>query len=131
VQPIPRFEKVRGLTQKYALRKAIRGHVPADVLKKKKGALGAPIRWWVTHEDLVADHLSREVVEERGMFDYQEIAQMKEDTLTERRDCSLMLWSLFTLESWMRQFVDKHLTGLPRDQRTGLTLPDAEKRPST
>jgi hypothetical protein len=32
---------------------------------------------------------------------------MRDDTLTERRDCSLMLWSPFTLESWMRQFVDK------------------------
>ena len=68
-------EKVRGLTQKYAIRKAMRGNLPAPVLKKKKGGLGAPIRWWVTHDDLVADHLSREVVEERGMFDYREIAQ--------------------------------------------------------
>jgi asparagine synthase (glutamine-hydrolysing) len=117
-------EKVRGFTQKYALRKAIRGYLPADVLKKKKGGLGAPIRWWVNHDDLVAEHLSREVVEERGMFDYQEIAQMRDDTLTERRDCSLMLWSLFTLESWMRQFVDKDLTGLSRDRRSNARCVD-------
>jgi len=100
-------EKVRGLTQKYAMRQAMRGYLPSPVLKKKKGGLGAPIRWWVTHDDLVADHLTREVIEERGLFDYREIAQMREDTVAERRDCSLMLWSLFTLESWMRQFVDK------------------------
>jgi asparagine synthase (glutamine-hydrolysing) len=110
---MPPREKVRGFTQKYAFRQAIRGHLPADVLKKKKGGLGAPIRWWVTHDDLVADHLSWEVVEERGMFDYREIAQMREDTLSERRDCSLMLWSLFTLESWMRQFIDETLPALP------------------
>jgi Asparagine synthase len=74
--------------------------------KKKKGALGAPIRYWVTHNELVAEHLSREVVEERGLFEYSEIESMREDTLAERRDASLTLWSLFTLESWMRQFVD-------------------------
>jgi asparagine synthase (glutamine-hydrolysing) len=104
---MPPREKVRGLTQKYALRQAIRGYLPADVLKKKKGGLGAPIRWWVTHDELVAEHLSRDVVEERGLFEYSEIEQMRADTIAERRDCSLTLWSLFTLECWMRQFADK------------------------
>lgn len=104
---MPPREKVRGLTQKYALRQAMRDRLPSEVLKKKKGGLGAPIRWWVTHNDFVAEHFSREVVEDRGMFEYKEIAQMRSDTLTERRDYSLMLWSLFTLESWMRHFVDR------------------------
>ncbi len=104
---MPPNEKVRRLTQKYAFRNAIRGYVPDDVLKKKKGGLGAPIRYWVTHDELVAEHLSREVVEGRGLFEYSEIESMREDTLAERRDASLTLWSLFTLESWMRQFVDK------------------------
>ncbi len=49
---MPPREKVRGLTQKYALRHAIRGYLPADVLKKKKGGLGAPIRWWIMHNAL-------------------------------------------------------------------------------
>jgi asparagine synthase (glutamine-hydrolysing) len=106
---IPPRQKVRGMTLKYAMRQAIRGYVPPEVLKKKKGGLGAPIRWWVTHDDLVADHLSREVVEERGLFEYSEIEQMRSDTLAEKRDCSTMLWGLFTLESWMRQFSDRSL----------------------
>jgi asparagine synthase (glutamine-hydrolysing) len=110
---IPPRQKVRGLTMKYAIREAIRGYLPPDVLKKKKGGLGAPIRWWVTHGDLVADHLSREVIEERGLFEYSEINQMREDTLAERRDCSTLLWSLFTLESWMRQFSDRSFVAEP------------------
>ena len=56
---IPPRQKVRGVTMKYAMRQAIQGYLPRDVLKKKKGGLGAPLRWWVTHDGLVADHLSR------------------------------------------------------------------------
>jgi len=111
---MPPREKVRGFTQKYALRQAVRGYLPAGVLKKKKG-VSKPRSDGGSHtNDLVTEHLSREVIEERGMFDYREIAQMRDDTVTERRDCSLMLWSLFTLESWMRQFVDKPVPGLAR-----------------
>jgi asparagine synthase (glutamine-hydrolysing) len=104
---MPPREKVRRLTQKYALRQAMRDCLPPEVLKKKKGGLGAPIRWWVTHDGFVAEHFSREVLEERGLFDFKEVERMRLDTISERRDYSLMLWSLFTLESWMRHFVDE------------------------
>ncbi len=103
---IPPDQKVHRLKMKYAMRQAFRGRLPEEVLGKKKGGLGAPIRWWVTNAPLVAEHLSREVVEARGLFKFAEISRMLDDTQTGRRDYSTLLWSLFTLESWMRQFID-------------------------
>jgi len=105
---IPPRDKVRRLKMKYAMHQALRGFVPDEVLKRrKKGGLGAPIRFWVTHHPLVDEHLSPDVVKERGLFSYAEIDRMLSDTRDERRDYSTLLWGLFTLEVWMRQFADR------------------------
>ncbi len=104
---IPPRDKVRGMRMKYAMRQAWRGHLPDAVLTKKKGGLGAPIRYWMTHDPLVNERLSPEVVEGRGLFHHAEIDRMRRDTLEERRDYSTLLWGLFTLEVWMCQFADR------------------------
>lgn len=132
---LPSNVKIRGLTLKYALRSAMRGHLPASVLNKKKGGLGAPILYWLTSgQDMVEDCLSPSVVSNRGLFDPQEIARMKADTQTRRRDYSMLLWTAFTCELWMREFIDGRQpvpstrTGATQDGQLGGAL-NARRRP--
>jgi asparagine synthase (glutamine-hydrolysing) len=90
------------------LRDAMRGRIPAEVLDRKKGGLGSPIRWWVTRTDgLVAEVLSHSSIERRGLFSADTIAQFRVATANGTRDYSKLLWSLFTLELWMRHFIDR------------------------
>ena len=95
------------------MRQAWRGYLPDAVLTKKEGGLGAPIRYWMTHDPLVNERLSPEVVEGRGLFHHAEIDRMRRGTLEERRDYSTLLWGLFTLEVWMCQFADRRPSRLP------------------
>ena len=105
---IPSADKVSGLALKVPLKEAMRGRVPDEVLDRKKGGLGSPIRWWVTQpEGLVASALSRKNIERRGFFSPQAIEQFREATANGTHDYTKLLWSLFTLEIWLQQFVDK------------------------
>ncbi|MDB5570833.1 MAG: asnB 1, partial [Hyphomicrobiales bacterium] len=105
---IPSRLKVRGLTLKHIMRKAMEPHLPESVLTKKKGGLGAPILYWVTdRKGLVADVLSEETIRRRGLFSYGAIEKMRNATVSRSKDYSMLLWTIFTTELWMQQFVDQ------------------------
>jgi hypothetical protein len=57
---------------------------------------------------LVASLLSRTSVGQRGLFSYEAIDRFRTLTAEGKADYSKLLWSLFTLELWMRAFVDAH-----------------------
>lgn len=104
---VPAVDKVSGVKLKVPLKHAMRGRVPDKVLNRKKGGLGSPIRWWVTQPDgFVASVLSRATIDRRGMFSPDLVEGFRYATATGSRDYSKLLWSLFTLELWLRQFVD-------------------------
>lgn len=106
---LPPHLKVRGLTLKHALRKAMRPHLPGEVFTKRKGGLGAPILYWVTDpKGPVADMLSKESIERRGVFDFAAIDQLRRETCSRQYDHSMLLWTAFTTELWMREFLDGH-----------------------
>jgi asparagine synthetase B (glutamine-hydrolysing) len=105
---IPSHLKVRGLTLKHIMRKAMEPHLPKGVLAKKKGGLGAPILYWVTDDKgIVADVLSPDAIRKRGLFSGETIEQMRSATVSRRKDYSMPLWTIFAIELWMRQFIDR------------------------
>ncbi len=111
---IPSESKVSGLELKVPLKKAMEGRVPHEILYRKKGGLGSPIRWWVTQKDgFVADVLSRENIERRGYFSADTIEELRSSTEDGKKDFTRLLWSLYTLEVWMQEFVDKRYNTPP------------------
>jgi asparagine synthase (glutamine-hydrolysing) len=104
---IPIADKVSGLTLKVPLKAAMRGRLPDAVLDHKKGGLASPIRWWVTQPDgFVTSVLSRRNIERRAIFSADAVEEFRRATADGVRDYSKLLWSIFTLELWLQQFVD-------------------------
>lgn len=104
---IPASDKVSGLQLKKPLKDAMRGRVPDQILDRKKGGLGSPIRWWVTQPDgYVSKVLSRENMLRRGLFSPDVIERFRRETATGAHDYTKLLWSLFTLELWQQHFMD-------------------------
>ena len=52
------------------------------------------------------DGLSREVIEQRGMFQPEPVARLMRDHFEQKRDNSLKIWALLMLEIWQRMYVD-------------------------
>ena len=99
--------KLRGLTRKYVLKRALESVLPKDVVWRKKAGFGAPIRSWLRGplRPLINDLLSEEAVKRRGMFRPGEVRRVLEANFSGREDYNLQVFQLLGLELWHRTFL--------------------------
>jgi asparagine synthase (glutamine-hydrolysing) len=104
---LPGTEKLHRGTSKAVLRRAVAGHVPDRVLSKRKLGFNPPLGVWLRHDlaPLIDSHLSREVVESRGLFRPERVEALVSALRSGRRDVSLQVWGLIVLEQWQREYV--------------------------
>jgi asparagine synthase (glutamine-hydrolysing) len=98
--------KLRGLTRKYVLKRALERVLPRDVVWRKKAGFGAPIRSWLRGplRPLVNDLLSEEIVQKRGLFRPSEVKRVIDANFSGREDYNLQVFQLLGLELWLQQF---------------------------
>ena len=98
--------KLRGLTRKYVLKRALENVLPKEVVWRKKAGFGAPIRSWLRGplRPLIADLLSEETVKRRGLFRPSEVKRVIDANFSGREDYNLQVFQLLGLELWFREF---------------------------
>lgn len=106
---IPSELKLKGLTTKYILKRALQDIVPREIINRKKHGFGVPVgRWFRTslnrylHETL----LSREALA-RGYFHEGTLRRLIAEHESGKRDHGHRLWSLLTFEIWHRIFIER------------------------
>lgn len=109
MERVPPGLKLKGLTGKYILRRAMSGIVPGEVLRRRKAGFGAPIRKWLRHDlqEMVDELLSEKVVRQRGLFDPVAVRKLVNDDRNGVQDNAYRIWALLTLETWQQTFLDK------------------------
>jgi asparagine synthase (glutamine-hydrolysing) len=105
---MPSNLKVRGLTMKYVLKKALRSWLPRDILHRKKRGFGAPMGSWLRRrlDPLVQDVLSEDQVRKRGFFDWTVVHEILTSHRAQTRDYTDHLLALISFELWCRIFLD-------------------------
>jgi len=100
--------KLRGLTRKYVLKRALQKVLPKEVVWRKKAGFGAPIRSWLRGplRPLVNDLLSEESVKRRGLFRAAEVKRVIDANFSGREDYNLQVFQLLGLELWCQTFLD-------------------------
>jgi len=103
---LPLRFKLRGLTTKYLLRRAIRDVLPEQIWRRGKKGFNVPIAKWIagpllemTRDLLAPDRLKRE-----GFFEPEVVQSILEDHLSRRRDARKLLWTLLTFEMWYERW---------------------------
>lgn len=106
---LPASLKFRRLSQKYLLKRLMRGVLPAPVIRRRKAGFGVPIDHWFRHEllDMAGDLLLDRTARARGYFRPDAVRRLLDDHAGGRADHHLQLWSLLVLELWHRMFVDR------------------------
>ena len=97
---------------KYILRKAFRDLLGEEVPRQPKAGFGAPIDAWL-HGDLremVDDLLSEDHVRRAGYFAPESVAQIVREHRQGKRNWSMQIWQLLTLELWTQIFIEKSPT---------------------
>jgi asparagine synthase (glutamine-hydrolysing) len=105
---LPLHLKLRGWTQKYLLRRAMRGLVPEAVTRRPKMGFGVPIDYWFRHElrEMAYDVLLDARAQQRGYFRPEVVRRYLDEHVAGRAHHHPRLWSLLMLEQWHRVFID-------------------------
>lgn len=105
---IPHKYKQRGREGKWVLKKAMEPFLPHDVIYRPKSGFGAPLRSWFRGElhDWLADILSVERLNKRGLFDPQAVQRLILANHEGEVDYSYTLLSLACIEIWCKYFID-------------------------
>jgi asparagine synthase (glutamine-hydrolysing) len=105
---LPGRAKVAGTRTKIALRAAMRGIVPNEIIDRPKAPFAAPVRSWLRRDlaPLIEELLSPRKVMERGLLDSMMVQRLVREHRKGIEDYSLQIWAFLTLEIWMQEFLD-------------------------
>ncbi len=94
--------KLKGTERKHILKSAFRDFLPPQVLSRKKYGFGIPVGEWLRHDlkGLFEDVVSRKNVERIGLLKYDVVRNVYREHLSERRDSTPLLWSVFAFQWW-------------------------------
>lgn len=99
---LPHTVKLRGLTTKYILRRAMRQHLPPEILKRGKKGFNMPVAKWFTGDlrPLLEEMLSRDRLQREGFFNADYVQQLLHQHLNGQADHRKLLWTLLVFELW-------------------------------
>ncbi|PYP89151.1 MAG: asparagine synthase (glutamine-hydrolyzing) [Blastocatellia bacterium AA13] len=104
---LPTNMKLRGLTTKYILRRAMKGKLPPSILTRSKMGFPVPLGRWLrgSFGALLDEYVLGKRALDRGIF---EPGYVKEIAARHRagEDHTERLWSLMNFEIWQRRFID-------------------------
>jgi asparagine synthase (glutamine-hydrolysing) len=109
---LPPQLKLRGATEKFVLKLALKDRLPDSIVWRRKYGMGAPSTDWLLGPlaPLAERLLGRHSLESRGLFRDEFVAALRQGRdapgETRRRRVGERLWALLMLEAWLRVFVD-------------------------
>jgi asparagine synthase (glutamine-hydrolysing) len=105
---LPSRMKLRGLTTKYILRKAMAGVLPEEILTRRKMGFPVPIGAWLRGQfsTLVDEYVTGSRARDRNIFNHQYVSELAARHAAGENH-SERLWSLINFEIWQRRFFDK------------------------
>lgn len=109
VAEFPPQWKLHGLRDsKYMLRRAARGWLPKEILRRRKQGFAVPMSRWFRGplKSYLASMLLSEKALARGLFRQAAIERLVQENSSGKRDHSYGLWALLMLEQWFQVYID-------------------------
>ncbi len=106
---VPPGWKLRGVTSKYLLRRAVRDLLPGPLLRKRKQGFSVPVGPWLRDplygaaRDLLLDPRAKS----RGWLRPESVHELLEEHRAGRADHGHRLYALLGLEVWAREYLDR------------------------
>jgi asparagine synthase (glutamine-hydrolysing) len=104
---IPSRLRLRGMTTKYLLRRAMADRLPPAVINGKKRGFNVPMPAWLAGglRDFTRDTLSPQRLRRQGLFKPAAVERLVNDHLERRRDHSRAIWTLLVLSVWQDEIL--------------------------
>ncbi len=97
-------DKLRGLTTKYVLKRAVRGLLPNEIINRRKAGFMMPVALWLKQNmrETVEDLCSPAALAQTGLFDPGFVRQILDEHFQERRDHRKQIYPLLCFMAWFR-----------------------------
>ncbi len=99
---IPSALRLRRLTTKYLLRRAMRGRLPARILSGRKKGFNVPMSAWLCGRlrDFARDILAPTRLRRQGLLDPAAVGRLLDEHLARQADHGHAIWTLLVLGVW-------------------------------
>jgi asparagine synthase (glutamine-hydrolysing) len=110
---LPVRHKVRGLSKKRLLRKAVEPLLPHEVVHGRKRGFSIPAAAWLRGElePFARATLNADTIHRQGFFRAEAVTRLLDDHVDGRVDLSRQLWGLLAFTLWH----EHHIEGVQRD----------------
>ena len=108
LERVPVTLKLRGLTRKYILRKAVKGLLPASIITRRKRGFGIPVAAWLNEDlrSLVYEYLNEARLRREGVFDPAEVATLLDQHARRTRNNAKAIWTIMMFQMWRERWLD-------------------------
>jgi asparagine synthase (glutamine-hydrolysing) len=105
---MPERMKIRGMTTKFVLRKAMAGLLPPEILTRGKMGFPVPVGAWLRgpYRHVLDDLVLGQRATQRGLFDPAALRRLVTSHASGEGNHAERLWSLVNLELWQRLYLD-------------------------
>lgn len=106
VMALPSSLKLKSMTSKYILKRAMRGLLPEEIIHRSKKGFGAPIAKWAKGplRTLFMNLLSPERIKREGFLNSEYVEKLLDEHLAGKRDNRKQLWTLMVWELWAEHY---------------------------
>lgn len=103
---VPPKLRIKGLTQKYLLKKVAEKYLPKEIIYRPKAPFGAPLRSWIRGplSEMVNDYLSPASLQKRGIYNSKYVMEKIQNDKNGKEDNALLIWTLLCNEIWINTF---------------------------
>jgi len=103
---LPMDLKLRGLTTKWVLKRALAGALPAEILARPKKGFGIPIGHWFRDElrPLMRDVCGNDAIRRGGLFRPETVERLMTEHESQRRDHRKKLYTLLAFQLWASRY---------------------------
>jgi asparagine synthase (glutamine-hydrolysing) len=104
---IPGSLKLKGMTRKHILKRAMKGILPDSILERRKEGFSIPMKNWLKRElrPLMEDLLSEERIRRQGLFRWQTVDRYLAEHLAGQANHAHKLFPLMVLSRWTEEFL--------------------------
>jgi asparagine synthase (glutamine-hydrolysing) len=108
VASLPVSYRLQGDTSKYIFKHVARQWLPDEIIHRRKVGFDSPIGQWFKGElrEFLLRFLSVENLLRSKLLVPSAVHEMIGDHLAGRKDYSLQLWSMITVEAWYRMYIE-------------------------
>jgi asparagine synthase (glutamine-hydrolysing) len=107
VAEVPQELKLRGLTSKFLLKKAMEGLLPKEILNRKKKGFNVPVAYWINAglKELVRDQFEESKIKREGFFNPTYVQHLLTEHADGTRDHRKLIWTLLVFELWYEKYM--------------------------